>query len=395
MKIQDVVTTNGHSTAGAMISVGVRLENGQIGWGEAIELTGFSQNQLHATVHNDVRPVLIGQPIGDLAALLARVDTLTETVTLIETIQPRNTGLSRRSLFTGVQTEPEPIVREYEEERSIFPSIRYALSQAILNAATLTTKRTPVDLLCTTYHLPRPTKPVPLHAALLMRQTRAATRLLHHPIQSLGLTIDPAKRITELGNNGIDAQSAIRGLKQAGDLGDVAFYLSASGGYGELLENNTGKILGSAFGLEAAAKPQQLYLEDPLIMPSRSEQVKQLGELRAYFKIRRLRTKLVGRAYVDSLEAVQAFVAQKPCVDLLWLDPLQLGSLHNLIVAAKLCREWGVGVVIGGSSAETILAAHTAAHVALALQADLLFAKPATQVGIATLHNEMARMLAM
>jgi methylaspartate ammonia-lyase len=393
-KIVDVVTTDGHSTAGAVISIGVRLDDGQIGWGEAVELTGFSQDQLHATVHNDVRPALVGQTLDDLPALMAQVDALTERVTLIETIQPKQTGVSRRSLFTGIQEEPEPIVRESVEIRPIFPSVRYAVTQAVLNARALAEKRTPVAILCTAFDLPAPKKRVPLHAALLMRQNHAAARLLYHPIQSLGLTIDPANSVAELGAAGVDTQRAIRELKSAVELVDVAFYLSASGGYGELLKNDIGKILGSAFGLETAAKPQQLYLEDPLIMPSRDAQIKKLGDLRAYFKIRRMRTKMVGRAYVDSMEAVRAFVVDKPCVDLLWLDPLQLGSLHNVIVAAKLCREWGVGVIVGGSSAETILSAHTAAHLALAIQADLLFAKPATQVGIAALHNEMARMLA-
>lgn len=381
--------------AGAAISVGVRLDDGTIGWGEAVELSGYTQDQLHATVQHNVYSQLVGQTIDDLPALLERVESLTETVTLIETIQPQQTGLSRRSLFTGVQEEPEPIVREYEEIRPIFPAIRYALSQAILNAAAQLAKQTPVELLCNTYDLAYPTKPAPLHAALLMRQTRAAARLLHHPIGSLGLTIDPANRVAEIGSNGIRVQRAVRELKGDDISERVAFYLSASGGYGELLQNNIGKILGSAFGLETAAKPHQLYLEDPLIMPSRDEQLKQLGELRAFCKIRRMRVKLVARAHVDSLEAVRAFVAEKPCIDAIWLDPLQLGSLHNVIEAAKLCREWGVGVIVGGSSAETILSAHTAAHLALAIQADLLFAKPATQVGIATLNNEMARMLAL
>jgi methylaspartate ammonia-lyase len=55
-----------------------------------------------------------------------------------------------------------------------------------------------------------------------------------------------------------------------------------------------------------------------------------------------------------------------------------------------------VGVLLGGSYAETDLSARVSAHVALATRPDLLMAKPGMGVdeAISLVHNEMARALA-
>jgi methylaspartate ammonia-lyase len=73
-----------------------------------------------------------------------------------------------------------------------------------------------------------------------------------------------------------------------------------------------------------------------------------------------------------------------------------LGGLHNTVDAVLACQEASVGVLLGGSYAETDLSSRIAAHVALATRPDLIMARPGMGVdeAVSLIENEMARALA-
>jgi methylaspartate ammonia-lyase len=71
------------------------------------------------------------------------------------------------------------------------------------------------------------------------------------------------------------------------------------------------------------------------------------------------------------------------------------GDLHTAVDAALACKQAQVGVLIDGGVGGTELSAQVTAHLALAVQADLVAAGPGTGVdeGIGVVHNEMMRTL--
>jgi methylaspartate ammonia-lyase len=103
---------------------------------------------------------------------------------------------------------------------------------------------------------------------------------------------------------------------------------------------------------------------------------------------------LVADEWANTLEDIRAFV-EAAAADMIQIKLPDLGGLHNAVEAVLACRSAGVGAFVGGSYAETDLAARASVHVALATQADLLMAKPGLGVdeSISLVQNEMARTL--
>jgi methylaspartate ammonia-lyase len=174
----------------------------------------------------------------------------------------------------------------------------------------------------------------------------------------------------------------------------LAFYFNVRGGYGTLREDNLGQILGLLYGLEKAAEPFLVRLEDPIVLPQRSEQIEKMARLKSYLSSRRLKLQLVAHAGIRSAADAQAFIERK-AVHMLYIDLPQLGSLGESVAAVLAAQREGVTVLLGGSADETQLAAHISTHLALALQPTLLLAKPGRlgEAGIATTYNEMNRVL--
>jgi methylaspartate ammonia-lyase len=81
---------------------------------------------------------------------------------------------------------------------------------------------------------------------------------------------------------------------------------------------------------------------------------------------------------------------------MLHLRPHRLGSIHQTVEAIVACKQKGLGVLLGGSYADTERSQQVMSQVALAAQPDLLWVKPGpdAEASIAQVYNEMARTLA-
>jgi methylaspartate ammonia-lyase len=174
-----------------------------------------------------------------------------------------------------------------------------------------------------------------------------------------------------------------------------AIHLDVHGALGRIFEGNLGKILGFLYGLRRAVEPYPLRVESPVIMDSLSAQVETMARLRDYLRARKLDVQLVVDEWANSPADVRAFISAG-AADMIQIKTPVLGSLHNAIEAVLACQAAGVGVLLGGSCAETDLSARITCHVALALRPELLMAKPGMDVdgGVTLMQNEMARTLA-
>jgi len=170
-------------------------------------------------------------------------------------------------------------------------------------------------------------------------------------------------------------------------------HLDARGALGQICGNDPGRMLGQLYALEMAAQPYLLRIQDPVRLDDSAAQLQALHTLREYIRFRQLKVELVADEWVDRLDDIRAFILTG-AADVIHIKPPALGGLHQSVEAVLLCKAAGVGAFLGGSPAETDVAARASAHVALATQPHLLLAKPGVDEGVLLVHNEMARALA-
>mgnify|MGYP001396403085 FL=1 len=105
---------------------------------------------------------------------------------------------------------------------------------------------------------------------------------------------------------------------------------------------------------------------------------------------------LVADEWCNNLEDVKAF-ADARAGHMVQVKTPDLGGLDETIAAMLYCKNNGIGAYLGGTCNETDRSAQICVHVAMAVAADQLLAKPGMGVdeGIMIAYNEMQRILAL
>jgi methylaspartate ammonia-lyase len=174
-----------------------------------------------------------------------------------------------------------------------------------------------------------------------------------------------------------------------------AIHLDTKGELGRLHQNQLGQVLGQLYAWEYATKPYRLRVEDPIVLETLDAHMDAIKTLGDYIRIRKMDAQLVANHWVDSLQRVEQFIDAQAGHMLHLVMPI-LGGVQNAVQAVLTCKAHGMGVLLGGSAAESDLSARVTAHVAVATQPDLVLAKPGTGVdeAVSIIQNEMARTLA-
>jgi methylaspartate ammonia-lyase len=148
--------------------------------------------------------------------------------------------------------------------------------------------------------------------------------------------------------------------------------------------------------LEVAARPFSLRIEGPLDAGSRADQIKYMAELTSELDRRGIVVELVADEWCNNLEDVKAF-ADARAGHMVQVKTPDLGGLDETIAAMLYCKNNGIGAYLGGTCNETDRSAQICVHVAMAVAADQLLAKPGMGVdeGIMIAYNEMQRILAL
>jgi methylaspartate ammonia-lyase len=402
------------------VSVGLVLDTGQVAWGDcvAVAYSGkagrapvFRSEQGLEAIRRAVAPVLEGRDLTSFRELGSEIDELAESVEIGRPRSPqpapaRGEGVSRRALITapvrflqpGKETEAIPEER-VTVERQLHPALRYGLSQALLQAVALARALSMAEVICEEWSLPRPTKPIPIHAQSGSERYYNAEKMIVRRVASLPhALVDSIPE--QLGPDGAEMTRYIRWLrKRIGELGgrdyQPTIHLDLHGALGEAYENNLGLILGQLYAWELAAQPYPLRIESPLVLDSRAAQIRAMQTLREYVRFRGMGVQLVADEWANSLDDIRAFV-DAGAADMIQVKMPDLGSIHNSVEAVLTCKAGGAGTLLGGSYAETALSARTSVHVALATQPDIIMAKPGMGVdeAISLAENETARTLA-
>jgi methylaspartate ammonia-lyase len=337
--------------------------------------------------------MLEGRPLASFRQLAAQVDTLTETAEEVRPVprKERNAAPpSRRDLLTAparlwraAQSEGETAVERVAVERRLHAAVRYGVSQALLAAVALAHRLTMAEAIAAEWGLPVPDAPIPIQAQPGGERTHDADRMIARRVVSLAH--DLIDNIPDqLGQEGDKLVQYARWLKQrirrlGGDAYRPTIHLDVHGTLGQIFDNNLGRVLGQLHALELAVQPYPLRVASPVIQDSREAQIEAMKTLRDYVRFRHMQVQLVAGEWADTLDDIRAF-AEAGAADLIQVKMPAMGSVHNAVEAVLACRAAGVGVLLGGSCADTDLSARVAVHVALATRPDLIMTRPGTGV---------------
>ena len=274
----------------------------------------------------------------------------------------------------------------------------YGISQALLAAAAHAAGHGQMArIVQQEWGILTPLRPLPLYAQSgEERRTNVDTMVMKRAgVLPHGLINTPAL----VGEGGRELESYVRWVADridatgapdyAPDLHFDVYGLVGAAAGGDL--DGTVEIL---LRLERAAGRHPIRIEHPIDAGSRRGQIDAFIGIRSRLATAGSTLRIVADEWANTADDIAAF-CMAGAADFIQVKTPDLGSLTNTIEAALDCTAHGIGVVLGGTCAETDISARATTHVGLAVGAAQLLAKPGMGVneGLMTVGNEMARCL--
>lgn len=357
---------------GDMLSVMLRLEDGQIGFGDCMDVifSGAAGRDpvFRAADHlplleGPIRQCLIGRQLDDFRSLAEEIDHL---------------ELNGRRLHTA---------------------LRYGVTQALLHAVSLARHETMAETVARDYE-----SDISPHVIPILGMCPTDQRIQVDKMIMKGIDVLPHANFITAADLGLEGQTLLDYTawlsQRIGELGAVAYqpkiHLDVYGGIGEMCQMDTSRMATFIAALATHAQPYDLLIETPVVAPTQQGQIDLFDDLKAELAKAGSNVKLIVDEWCNTLEDVKLF-ADSGVVDYIQVKTPDLGGINNTIEALLYCRRAGVGAYCGGSANETDQSARVSAQIALACQADLLMCKPGQGVdeGLLILTNEMRRTLAL
>jgi methylaspartate ammonia-lyase len=334
-----------------------------------------------------VAPVFQGKSLSPFAEMASQLGALEAPFTVTRSLPEVEAAgrLSRREIITGQLSRQDARARveTVTVDEPLSPAIRFGVSEALLKALAMVQGVTVAELLAEEYSLPHPRTIAPLHVEVKGGQEIP----LYPQLASLEFRLPGVDPERELGENDQRLQRLTRQLSErvvAAASGKRPFlHLNVSGGFGRLHHNEIGKILGALYGLERAAAPIALRVEDPVLDDDLRVQCEMLAKLRDLLRMRGMTLQLVAGAGIDGFSDVEA-VLNADAAHMIRLSMVRLGTIHDTMAAAIACRGKSIGVLLSGAPAEIL------GNVALAIKPELV-AAPNRGAGMDELYGAMAR----
>lgn len=383
-------------TAGAAVSIGLVLDGRHIYWGTcpgprpvdpAQQENDSWRASIVDTIQQQLGPLLVGRSLETLRPLVAELDDIRETVTETRTVNPSpeqliGGKLSRRALLTGRLAPPAPRTEQITVQRALLPAVRFGMSHAILAALADISGVMATELIADEYdlgsHAFQPIIQVELNEQLVQGTVPAH-------INAFGYTTSGDDPIRELGEAAELLQRRVRKIKEllaaTRSPPQTIINLNLRGGLGQLYDNNVGQLLGALYGLEQAARPYLIRVQDPFQADDLGAKIKLMAQLKWYLGTRRMKTQLIGGSGLHRMADLVDFLSED-AAHLIKLNPPQFGSIVQTVEAILACQEKGIGVLLDNREDDAGLSA-AICHIAVAtgaLQMDVGTASRAAAV---------------
>lgn len=356
--------------SGEAISVLIELENGQWAEGDcaAVQYSGaggrdplFTAERYIPWMSSVLRPLLIGRDVSRFLENARFIDQLTA------------------------------------DGRQIHTAIRYGLSQALLDATAKATNRLKLEVVCDEYGLPIDPSPLKLFGQSGDDRYNAVDKMIMKRVDALphGLINNVS---TKLGENGGRLQEYVTWLTQRimKLRGSAAYlptiHIDVYGTIGLIFQNNPVAIARYLGELEERAGQFPLYIEGPVDVGNRQDQIELLGAIKRQLREIGSEVRIVADEWCNTYQDIVDFV-DAGCCDMVQIKTPDLGSVHNAIEAVLYCHSHGVEAYLGGTCNETDVSARACLHIAQATRPQRVLIKPGMgfDEGLTIVANEMRR----
>lgn len=360
--------------AGECVSVLLVLENGAVACGDcaAVQYSGaggrdplFLAAQFVPFLETHIRPLLEGRDVSSFLGNARFFDTL-----------------------------------EIQGQR-LHTALRYGLTQALLDATALATRRLKAEVICAEYDLPVVHQAVPLFGQSGDDRYAAVDKMIIKGVDALphGLINNVDEK---LGRQGEKLQAYIKWLatrvrELAPDTGyRPSLHIDVYGTIGQIFDNDPQRVAGYIAGLEDFAGGLELYIEGPVDMGGKAAQIDCMGRIKTALARQGSPVKLVADEWCNTYEDIVEFT-DAACCHMVQIKTPDLGGIHNIVDAVLYCNRNGMEAYQGGTCNETDVSARTCVHLALAARPMRMLVKPGMgfDEGMNIVYNEMHRTLAL
>ncbi len=276
-------------------------------------------------------------------------------------------------------------------------AIRYGLSQALLQAAALSSRHSMAEVICDEYGLPLTARRVPILAQSGDAREINTDKMILKSVDILphGLINSAAK----FGRNGDTFRRFVEWVAARVQETGAADYrptlhFDVYGLMGMELGLSIPRIAGCIAELAEAVAPLRLNIECPADFGSRERQIEGYAALVEALERSGSTARIVVDERCNTLADIRDFAIAR-AGHIAQIKMPDVGEVGDAVLAVIACKRHGMGAYIGGSCVETDHSARASVHVAVATQADMMLAKPGMGVdeGLSIVGNEQSRLL--
>lgn len=351
------------------LSVGVLLDDGAVCWGDmvSVQYSGaagrdplFNQEQIAELTRAHVQPALIGRDSGDALGAC-------------------NAALENAS------NDPLPL------------AIKYGVSQALIAAAAHSSRTTMTEVICDIFNQPIPTKPIPIFAQSGDDRYNNVDKMVLKRVDVLphGL-INSAEKFGPGGSVFCDYVEwvANRARELGGSDYQPVLHFDLYGWIGFGYSKEPAKVAEFIARCADRVPDFQLQIESPVDYGERQQQIDRFAEIVRCLDSIGASAKIVADEHCNNFADIVDFCDAR-AAHFIQVKTPDVGSLLDTARAIQYAKAQKIGAYCGGTCAETDISARACVHVALAMQADMMLAKPGMGVdeAICIVGNEQSRAL--
>ena len=288
---------------------------------------------------------------------------------------------------------------EFDGER-LPASIRYGVTQAILEAAAYEQKLTMCEVILNEYNLPVDLTPVRINAQSGDERYTNVDKMILKKVGMMphGLINNVEEKLGKDGQIFLDWVKWV--TKRISDIGEPDYKpvmrYDVYGCMGKAFDNDLDKVGEYLIKVADACAPYEVFVEMPVDMKSNEKQLEAMKYLRKYLDDAGCRLKLIIDEYANTYEEIVEWVDAKGA-DMVQVKTIDLGGINNIVEADLYCKAHGVLAYQGGTCNQTDKAAIVCANLAVATKPFAMAGTPGMGVdeGVMIVSNEQERLLAI